>query len=465
MARWGVRAESRARYFIRNLAAARGWNPSHCGRGGDFLEENEIEAHFPRIGLKGTKPDFLVTQKGEPMIVVEAKNEAGKLDQACQEARDYTDQIWAAGHFKPRLAVGAAGEEDRGFLIEVWFKTLSGWVPLQSHGHALSSFPSQREVELAQSANNGTTTVSIPESAEFIDAAVEVSAILRRAKIEAPLRPKVIGALTLALYEGDIRYGSPALDTVNSLIEAAVARSGSLPNARKAQLVDALRLSHADFDRLNPFIGRLVAILRTLNIRSVLHSDTDFLGLFYEAFLRYGYDNNALGIVFTPRHITRLCVELTEIGANDRAIDIACGTGGFLVAAFDAMMQQARSAHAIDKVKQSLAGFDANPTVWSLAMLNMFFRGDGKTNVVQGDSLAPTSLRIYEGSYTRSYLNPPFSQDEEPEYRFIDNAAAALEPGGRLAAVVYAGVFADEDHENWRRTFLRRHRLLGMIRP
>jgi type I restriction enzyme M protein len=114
-------------------------------------------------------------------------------------------------------------------------------------------------------------------------------------------------------------------------------------------------------------------------------------------------------------------------------------------------------------VKQSLAGYDANPTVWSLAMLNMFFRGDGKTNVAQGDSLATRNLRSYEGKYTRSYLNPPFSQDEEPEYRFIDNAAAALEPEGKLAAVVYAGVFADEDHENWRRSFLKRHRLLAMI--
>ena len=101
-------------------------------------------------------------------------------------------------------------------------------------------------------------------------------------------------------------------------------------------------------------IGRIVALLRRLNIRSVLQTDTDFLGLFYEAFLRYGYDNNALGIVFTPRHITNFCAHLTSPTMSDRVMDVACGTGGFLVAAFDRMLASAHGPKAIAKVKQSL---------------------------------------------------------------------------------------------------------------
>ncbi len=53
---------------------------------------------------------------------------------------------------------------------------------------------------------------------------------------------------------------------------------------------------------LAPKIAHLVALLNTLNIRSVLQTDTDFLGMLYEAFIRYGYDNNALGIVLL--HVT-----------------------------------------------------------------------------------------------------------------------------------------------------------------
>ena len=162
-------------------------------------------------------------------------------------------------------------------------------------------------------------------------------------------------------------------------------------------MIDGLRFTGTDFHRLAPSINRIVAILRRLNVKSVLQTDTDFLGMFYEAFLRYGYDNNALGIVFTPRHITRFCVELLGAAPSDRIIDIASGTGGFLVAAYDIMVRAARSSAAIDKVKSSLYGFDTNPTVWSLATLNMFFRGDGKSHIEYGSCFEQSNRDAVRG--------------------------------------------------------------------
>lgn len=459
-----VRSESRARYFIRESAQQKGWNTSHPSRGGDFLEENEIAAHFSAIGLAGSKPDFVVCHAGEPAVVIEAKNDPKKLNQAIQEACAYCDLIISNSIYSPKIAVGAAGEEDAGFWVEVRFKTSSGWQSLLSANQPITSIPSPREVELAINAGNGTTSVSVPESHEFIDAAMAVSGLLRSAKVEAPLRPKVLGAITLAMYQDNVDITpDKTLQSINSLVKNAIFDSIDLGFDRKDQLIDALHLSHSDFDRLSPFVGRLISILRRLNIRAVLHTDTDFLGMFYEAFLRYGYDNNALGIVFTPRHITRFCARLIDANSTDRVIDIACGTGGFLVAAFDRMLQSASSIEAIQHVKRSLAGFDANPTVWSLSMLNMFFRGDGKSNIVQGDSLIAATNAPYRRSYTKAFLNPPFSQDGEPEYRFIDSSMEALEPNGLLCAVVYAGVFADDDHRSWRKHFLTKHSLLGMI--
>jgi type I restriction enzyme M protein len=199
-----ARAESRTRYLVREQAQRRGWNTSHLARGGDVLEENEIEAHFPQIGLAGDKPDFLFCLGGEPAVIVEAKNEPRKLSQAIAEACDYADQIIRAGRFNPRIAVGTAGEEDQGMLVEVRFHTRAGWRPLKSSAQALTSFRTRREVELALAAGDATTTVSVPEPHEFVDAALEVSSLLRQAKVEAPLRPKVLGALTLAMYQGEI---------------------------------------------------------------------------------------------------------------------------------------------------------------------------------------------------------------------------------------------------------------------
>jgi type I restriction-modification system DNA methylase subunit len=457
-------SESRARYFVREQAKKRGWNTSHLTTGGDFLEENEIIAHFPDIGLMLDRPDFLICLTGNPTIIVETKNEATKVAQATLEARAYAEQISSTGKYDIRIAVGIGGSEEAGFSVEVSYLSSTGWVFLKSNGIELTALPTKQEVELALTSNTGTTKVSIPESHDFIDAAIDLSILLRLAKVEAPLRPKVIGAIVLALYQGQINtQPDKALETINTLAHEAITQTRDLADNKKAKLIDTLKLSGADFDRVASYISRAVAILKRLNIRSVLHTDTDFLGMFYEAFIRYGYDNNALGIVFTPRHITRFCVELVGCSPSDRVIDIASGTGGFLVAAFDAMMSKAKSQAQIEKIKSSLYGFDTNPTVWSLASLNMFFRGDGKSHIELGSSLDLVNRQAVKSKYSRAFLNPPFSQGNEPERDFVDAAMDALEPDGLLAAVVAAGIFADDDNSSWRREFLRRHTLLGMI--
>lgn len=464
MARKHKTAESRARYYIRQVSEERGWNVAHTNRGGDCLEENEIVATFPDIGLGLDKPDFLFCIAGNPAVVIEAKNEAGKVDIALQEATEYADTInKRSGRYSVKIAVGAAGEEQHGFHVKVAYFQLGRWLPLTSNTYELSTIPSKRETELALLADDATTTVSVPSSSEFIEAAIELSSILRLAKVEAPLRPKVIGAIVLAMYQGEIELGDNALESINTLIAAAIAEPIDLDIEKKKRLLESLRLSGGDYDRLSPMIGRITAILRRLNIRSVLQTDTDFLGLFYEAFLRYGYDNNALGIVFTPRHITNLCAELVGATMSDRVIDIACGTGGFLVAAFDRMLSTARGPKAVSKVKQSLFGSDTNPTIWALATLNMFFRGDGKTHIENRSAFDSESRNANEQAFTRAFLNPPFSQEGEPERDFIDISMESLRPGGLLAVVVKAGIFADDDNKEWRNRFTRSHSVLGVI--
>ncbi|EQD69788.1 hypothetical protein B1A_06640, partial [mine drainage metagenome] len=78
-------------------------------------------------------------------------------------------------------------------------------------------------------------------------------------------------------------------------------------------------------------------------------------------------------------------------------------------------------------------------------------------------ALSPIIKKTVKKQFNRAYLNPPFSQDGEPESMFIDAAMETLLPGGVLAAVVLAGVFADEEHQEWRKRFLKHHHLLGVI--
>lgn len=416
------------------------------------------------MGLGLDKPDFILCRAGQPGLVIETKSEAGRSAAAIAEAIGYADAINATGRHDIRVAVGLSGEEDRGYIVEVRFFDGRAWGPLRSNGYELTNIPTKAEVKLALEANDFTTTVSVPSHAEFVDAGIEISRLLRTAKVEAPLRPKVIGAVVMAMSQGEIDdTPDEALASVNGLVKQAIEGATDLPGDAKAEFVDALRLSGADFNRLAPVIGRVVAILRRLNIASAIHTDADFLGMFYEAFVRYGYDNGPLGIVFTPRHITRFCVDLLDVRPNDRVIDIASGTGGFLVAAFDRMIRAARGDRAREKVKSSIAGFETNPTVWALALLNLFFRGNGKSAVHRRSSLEKAAREEVAQRFTKAFLNPPFSQRGEPERDFIDAAMDALEPGGKLAVVVKAGIFADKPHQRWRREFCRRHTVEAVI--
>lgn len=459
------RAESRCRYLVRNIATQKGWDIRHPQKGGQFLEEQEIEDYFNDSGLGKTKPDFLVCKNYKPIIVVEAKNEKTKIDNAINEATDYADAINQHGTYHVNIAVGVAGEEDNGYLFVTKFYNGTEWVELSARGYKLTSFPSVSEVDNAIITNNGTTEVSIPNVSDYITTAIELSSILRSAKIEPSLRPKVLGAVITALYQGeiDLTEGNE-LNSINKLVKTAINSTDHFEENKKRQLIDTLKMSEADYARLAPKMGKIIYILKMLNIKSILQTDTDFLGLLYEAFIRYGYDNNSLGIVFTPRHITKFCAELIDVNASDKVIDIACGSGGFLVASFDKMLStHTEMGIPFNVRREALYGFDTNPTVWALAALNMFFRGDGKSHIENASCFETNSVNSIKDRFTKALLNPPFSQEEEPERDFIDVAMKSLQTLGLMAVVVKSGIFADDDNALWRGTFLKEHTLLGMI--
>ena len=459
------RAESRCRYLVRKIATQKGWDVRHPQKGGQFLEEQEIEDYFNDSGLGKTKPDFLVCKNFQPLIVVEAKNEKNKIDNAINEAIDYAEAINDYGKYTVNIAVGVAGEEDNGYLFKTKIYDGNEWLNLSARGFILTSFPSVSEIENAIITNNGTTEVSIPNVSEYITTAIELSSILRSAKIEPSLRPKVLGAVITAMYQGEIDLTEgKELESINSLVSDAIYSTDHFEDKKKKQLIETLRMAEADYSRLASKMGRIIFILKTLNIKSILQTDTDFLGLLYEAFIRYGYDNNSLGIVFTPRHITRFCAELIDVTAEDNVIDIACGSGGFLVASFDRMLSTYKEMGIpYNVIRESIYGFDTNPTVWALAALNMFFRGDGKSNIENASCFDENSKKAVAGRFKKALLNPPFSQEEEPERDFIDIAMKALQTLGLMAVVVKSGIFADDDNSLWRNSFLKEHTLLGMI--
>jgi len=182
-----------------------------------------------------------------------------------------------------------------------------------------------------------------------------------------------------------------------------------------------------------------------------MNSGTDVLGRFYEVFLKYGNGAKEIGIVLTPRHITRFAAEAVNVNLRDIVFDPTCGTGGFLVSAFDYIKKGANESQ-IDRFKQNnLFGIEQEPEVVALAVVNMIFRGDGKNNIIEGNCfvkwLVPnTNNGVPTGKYsdlpssdgsqvvTKVLMNPPFAlkSSDEKEYKFVDHALKQMSDGGIL---------------------------------
>ena len=128
----------------------------------------------------------------------------------------------------------------------------------------------------------------------------------------------------------------------------------------------------------------------------------DIIGKFYSEFLRYaGITNVKKGIVLTPQHITSLFADLIDISSKD---------------VMNKITKLIDSSGLPDKenlkknVKENqLLGFEINPTMYSLAISNMLFRGDGKSKIYSVDFFDEESDKILEDVMpTIGFINPPY---------------------------------------------------------
>src|ERR1700733_567078 len=71
----------------------------------------------------------------------------------------------------------------------------------------------------------------------------------------------------------------------------------------------------------NALVKTILELLN-LNICSAMNSSTDVLGQFYEVFLKYGNGAKEIGIVLTPRHVTRFAVDAVGVSDHDIVLDV-----------------------------------------------------------------------------------------------------------------------------------------------
>ena len=189
--------------------------------------------------------------------------------------------------------------------------------------------------------------------------------------------------------------------------------------------------------------------------------DGDFKGAIYEAILeKNGQDKKSgAGQDFTPRALIKAMVDVTDPKITETVADPACGTGGFLLAAFDHMKPQSKEIEKQNFLKNNaFFGADNTPLVVTLASMNLYLHdiGTTKSPIVCQDSLLDTSDRMYDvilanppfgtrpqGSGEVNTVRTDFIKTSDNQVNFLQHIMSIVKTGGRVAVVLPDNVLTD----------------------
>lgn len=121
------------------------------------------------------------------------------------------------------------------------------------------------------------------------------------------------------------------------------------------------------------------------------------------------------GEFYTPRAVVRFMVEVTDPRLGETVLDPACGTGGFLVEAYQHLEKQCRKAEHRRTLQQaSIQGGEAKPLPFMLAQMNLLLHGLEAPQINPGNSLSEKLSDIGDKQRVDIILtNPPFGGEEE----------------------------------------------------
>jgi type I restriction enzyme M protein len=188
------------------------------------------------------------------------------------------------------------------------------------------------------------------------------------------------------------------------------------------------------------------------------------LGNAYEYLLSIMSSQGDAGQFRTPRHIIDFIVDVINPTKDDKVLDPACGTGGFLVSTYNHILEQhdgkddpkkkekPLTPEERKKLMSNLQGYDIDPTMVRIAQVNMYLHQFKNPQIFQYDSL--TSEEHWNDKYDVILANPPFMSPKggikphnkfgvasnRAEVLFVDYIINHLKPKGRAGIIVPEGI-------------------------
>jgi len=179
----------------------------------------------------------------------------------------------------------------------------------------------------------------------------------------------------------------------------------------------------------------------------------------------------------TPRHLIRVIVQMVDPLIGSTICDPACGSGGFLIAAYEHMLLANTSQEFIHErtgpdglprkigigekmtraqwdflQKSALHGFDGDQDILRMAAMNAVLHGFDQSPIVQRDSICGSEDKWDEIQFDYILENPPFSGSRGDAKRslriekgdkyvlFLAHALRSLRPGGTAGIIFPNGI-------------------------
>jgi len=414
-------------------------------------------------------------------------------DYAVNGALYYAKHIAKNTNFKKIFAIGVSGNEKRHIISPIFVDERGGHKELPEIETFISfSHKNIQEYYIKEVLEEDTDKEK--ELAMILKDAQELHEDLRNyGAIQDKDKPLIVSGILLALRETE--YGSFSIDSLTgdttvtdgqkiySAIENNLQRSNVSPTVKKDKLMSQFDIikNTVQINEINKSLGKTplkyyTEFLYNRVYTNIVYSKSseDILGRFYGEFMSYsGGDGQTLGIVLTPRHITDLFCDLLELSPNDKVLDPACGTGGFLVAAMHHMLEQTEEDDVSKRnsiKKDQIYGIEIQNYMFTIATTNMILRGDGKSNLENADFLRLNPSEIQLQGCTVGMLNPPYSQGSSKnpdlyEMSFTEHLLDSLVEGGRVAVIVPQSSMTGKTNveKEIKRNILKKHTLEGVI--
>lgn len=250
----------------------------------------------------------------------------------------------------------------------------------------------------------------------------------------------------------------------------------------------------------------VLKIIETLESFNLCNLSDDIRGLAFESFLGKTF-RGELGQFFTPRTIVNYMVDVLDIKEGETICDPCCGSGGFLISAFehiqdlidndihqqlhnvvnDVAMSETEKKCQVERLlseldknhigsryyklcHQYIYGVDANIRMARTSKMNMIMHGDGHLGVYCHDGLFDVG-GVENAKFDVILINPPFGlrivrdlenegnkvsdcyhiKKSNAEALFIERCLNLLKPGGRAGLVLPDGILNNPNMEDVRR--------------